>query len=175
MQEVTSFPADALRCAADIELVIFDVDGVLTDGKLYYADDGHEMKAFHVHDGYAIKLLRTHGVEVAIITGRSSTIVARRAEELGIVHLYQGVEDKTAALQSLVIATGIDTARIAHVGDDLPDLALFERVGMAISVPNGHPLAVAAAQYVTTTAGGQGVARELCQLILTAKGRWPYR
>ena len=168
------FPVEALRRAAAVELVIFDVDGVLTDGKLYYSDDGHEMKAFHAQDGHAIKLLRSHAVEVAIISGRRSRIVARRAEELGIVHVYQGAEVKTAALLDLVAETGTDPSRIAHVGDDLPDIEIFERVGLAIGVPNGHPTAVAAARYVTSAAGGQGVAREVCELILTAKDRWPY-
>jgi 3-deoxy-D-manno-octulosonate 8-phosphate phosphatase (KDO 8-P phosphatase) len=169
------FPADVVQRAADIDLVIFDVDGVLTDGRLFYNDQGVEMKAFHVQDGFAIKLLRAHAVEVAIVTGRNSAIVTRRAQELGIVHLFQGAEDKTEALESLVATTGIQPARIAHVGDDLPDLALFERVGLAISVPNGHPVAIDAAHYVTSTAGGDGVARELCQLILTAKDQWPYQ
>ena len=174
------FPADVLRRAADIELVIFDVDGVLTDGKLYYSDQGRsdggvETKAFQVQDGFAIKMLRAHAVEVAIITGRSSPIVARRADELGIAHLYQGVDEKTNALESLVGKTGIQPLRIAHVGDDIPDLALFDRVGLAISVPNGHPVAIDAAHYVTSTAGGDGVAREVCQLILTAKDQWPYQ
>jgi 3-deoxy-D-manno-octulosonate 8-phosphate phosphatase (KDO 8-P phosphatase) len=174
MNPGTRFPPEVLRQAATVELVIFDVDGVLTDGKLYYTDRGEEMKAFQVQDGYAIKLLLNNAVEVAIITGRRSEIVARRAKELGIKHLYQGVEDKTEAFADLVRATGIDPARMAHVGDDLPDLTLFERVGLAIGVPNGHPVAMAAAGYVTSVAGGEGVAREVCQLILTAKDQWPY-
>ncbi|MCZ6710002.1 MAG: HAD-IIIA family hydrolase, partial [Gammaproteobacteria bacterium] len=168
MEQTTQLSADVLRRAADIDLIAFDVDGVLTDGKLYYTDDGREMKSFHVHDGYAIKLLRAHAVEVAIITGRSSSIVARRAEELGIVYVYQGVEDKTVALQTLISSTGTDAMRIAYVGDDLPDLSVFNNVGMAIGVADGHPATLAAAHYVTNTRGGQGVARELCQLILTA-------
>jgi len=168
------FPADLLPSAANVDLVIFDVDGVLTDGKLYYTDNGEEMKAFQVQDGSAIKMLRQQGVEVAIITGRDSAIVARRAHELGIPHVYQGAQDKAVALDRLVASTGIDAARMAHVGDDLPDLVLFDRVGLSISVHNAHPVVAAAADYVTGVAGGQGVARELCQLILTAKGQWPY-
>ena len=157
-----------------LRLLVLDVDGVLTDGKLYYTDNGEEMKAFQVQDGSAIKMLREHAVEVAIITGRNSAIVARRAQELGIGHVYQGAQDKAVALDQLVASTGIKATSIAHVGDDLPDLALFDRVGLSISVPNAHPVAAAAADYVTSVAGGQGVARELCQLILTAKGQWPY-
>ncbi len=174
MQQVADLSASARQRAANLELVVFDVDGVLTDGRLYYSDDGREMKAFHVQDGFAIKLLRAHGVEVALISGRHSTMVTRRAEELGIVHLYHGVQDKAAALGELVAATGIDPARIAHVGDDLPDLAIFGLVGLAVSVADGHPAVTAAADHVTAAAGGHGVARELCQVILAAKGRWPY-
>lgn len=175
MKQVAGFSEHARQLAADLELVIFDVDGVLTDGKLYYGDDGREIKAFHVQDGHAIKMLRDHGVEVALITGRRSTMVARRAAELGIEHLYQGLDDKTRALDDLVTTTGIDPARMAHVGDDLPDLALFERVGLAVGVADGHPTVIAAAHHVTAAAGGEGVARELCQLILAAKDQWPYR
>ncbi|MFP6834922.1 MAG: HAD-IIIA family hydrolase [Pseudomonadales bacterium] len=174
MVQITQLPADVLSRAAGIDMVVFDIDGVLTDGRLYYTDDGREMKSFHVHDGSAIKLLRSHAVEVAIITGRSSPIVARRAEELGIAHVYQDSEDKTLALRKLVSATGVDAMRIAYVGDDLPDLDVFNNVGMAIGVADGHPATLAVAHYVTSASGGQGVARELCQLILSAKGLWPY-
>jgi 3-deoxy-D-manno-octulosonate 8-phosphate phosphatase (KDO 8-P phosphatase) len=175
MEQTTQLPADVLSRAAGIDMVVFDVDGVLTDGKLYYSDDGREMKSFHVHDGHAIRLLRSHAVEVAIITGRTSSIVARRAEELGITYVYQGAKDKTVALRTLIRSTGTDAERIAYVGDDLPDLGVFNDVGMAIGVADGHPATLAAAHYVTSACGGQGVARELCQLILTAKGLWPYK
>ena len=174
MTTAAPFPTAVLRQAAAIDLVSFDVDGVLTDGKLYYSDADTEIKAFQVQDGSAIKLLRDHGVEVALITGRTSAAVSRRAAELGVTHLYQGAAEKTDALDDLIAATGIAAEHIAHVGDDLPDLTLFKRVGLPIGVPNGHPVAIGAADYVTTVAGGQGVAREVCQLILTAKGRWPY-
>jgi 3-deoxy-D-manno-octulosonate 8-phosphate phosphatase (KDO 8-P phosphatase) len=155
-------------------MVIFDVDGVLTDGRLYYADDGGEYKAFHVQDGSAIKMLRSNGVEVAIISGRESPSVTRRAAELGIPHVYQAAADKVSALKALSQATQIEPAAMAHVGDDLPDLGLFAAVGLAIGVPNGHSVARAAAGYVTRIAGGHGAASEVCQLILTAQGKWPY-
>ena len=168
------FPADILALAKNVRLVIFDVDGVLTDGRLYYADDGREFKAFHVHDGAAIKTLLSNGVEVAIISGRDSPSVDRRAAELGIRHVYQGAADKTTALDQLSAATRIPAQSMAHVGDDLPDLELFAKVGLAIGVPNGHPAAQNAAGYVTATPGGQGAAREVCQLILTAQGKWTF-
>lgn len=169
-----AFPAPVLERAADIELVAFDVDGVLTDGKLYYADDGRELKAFHVQDGAALKLLLSQGIIVAIITGRSSSIVKRRADELGIDHVYQGVSDKAAALATVSAKVGVSLAQAAYVGDDLPDLGVFATAGMAISVPNAHPAAAAAADYVTLTPGGAGAAREIAQLFLEARGEWPY-
>ena len=113
-----AFPAAVLERAADIELVAFDVDGVLTDGKLYYSDDGRELKAFHVQDGAALKLLLSHGIVVAIITGRSSSVVTRRADELGINHVYQGVADKARVLAELTEQVGTTLDRAAYVGDE---------------------------------------------------------
>lgn len=164
--------AAALDRARGIELLILDVDGVLTDGRLYYGASGEELKAFHTQDGSAVKRLMAAGVAVAIITGRNSPAVARRAAELGIAHLYVDAEEKTRALAELGEATGIDAARMAHAGDDLPDLPLFERVGMSFAVPNAHPTVAAQAHYVTVAGGGFGAVREICDLILTAQGRW---
>lgn len=161
------------RCRP-LRLISFDVDGVLTDGQLYYSDDGREIKAFNVQDGAAIKLLQQHGLQIAILTGRDSPMVARRAAELGIEHLYQGLQDKRTALAQLKAELALETRQIAHVGDDLPDLVLFDLVGFAVSVPNGHPAVMAHAHHVTTTPGGRGVARELAELILRAKGTWPF-
>lgn len=169
-----AFPAPLLEQAADIGLVAFDVDGVLTDGKLYYSDDGRELKAFHVQDGAAMKLLLSHGIVVAIITGRASSVVTRRAEELGIHHVYQGVSDKAAALSAVTEEVGVTLSRVAYVGDDLPDLGAFAAAGLAISVANAHPAAAAAADYVTVTPGGAGAVREIAQLLLEARGEWPY-
>jgi 3-deoxy-D-manno-octulosonate 8-phosphate phosphatase (KDO 8-P phosphatase) len=163
----------AARCRA-LKLISFDVDGVLTDGKLYYSDDGRELKAFNVQDGAALKLLRQHGVEVAILTGRNSPMVARRAGELGIEHLYQGLEDKLTGFNHLLAKTGLQAQQTAHVGDDLQDLTLFDQVGLAISVPNAHPTVLRRADLITDTAGGQGVARELAERVLKAQGSWPY-
>lgn len=169
-----SFPQSLLERARGVSLVSFDVDGVLTDGRIIYTASGDEAKAFHVQDGSAIKLLASCGVQVAIITGRQSVMVDRRAAELGIEHVFQGVQNKADALTGLLQRLGLAPAAAAHVGDDLPDLALFDLVGLAIGVPNGHPSAMARAHYVTSLAGGQGVAREVCELLLRAREQWPY-
>jgi 3-deoxy-D-manno-octulosonate 8-phosphate phosphatase (KDO 8-P phosphatase) len=167
-----TFPDAILDKARPIELVIFDVDGVLTDGRLYYAESGEELKAFSSQDGAAIKMLVGTGVRVAIITGRQSELVRRRATELGITHLYQGASDKGVALAALARDTGIDTGRMAHVGDDVPDLVLFNRVGLSISVPGAHPVVAARAHYVTRAQAGLGAAREVCHLLMVAQQTW---
>lgn len=165
----------ALRTAAGrIRLLSFDVDGVLTDGRIIYSDDGREIKAFNVQDGSAIKMLAAEGIEIAILTGRDSPMVARRAGELGIRHLVQGLDDKGPAFRDLSDQLGIPLEETAHVGDDLADLVLFDLAGFSISVPNGHPTVRARADHITETAGGEGVARELAELILRARGTWPY-
>ena len=162
----------ALARAGAVELLILDVDGVLTDGRLYYGPDGVEIKAFHARDGSAIKRLMAAGVAVAIISGRDSAALRRRAEELGIRFVYAGVDDKAAALDRLCDDASIEPARIAHVGDDLADLALFERVGLAFAVRDAHPTLLAKADHVTQTAGGQGAVGEVCDLLLAAQGKW---
>jgi 3-deoxy-D-manno-octulosonate 8-phosphate phosphatase (KDO 8-P phosphatase) len=167
-----TYPDAILNKARPIQLVIFDVDGVLTDGRLYYSDSGEELKAFSSQDGAAIKMLVETGVLVAIITGRQSELVRRRATELGITHLYQGASDKGVALGTLAHDTGIDMQHMAHVGDDVPDLVLFNRVGMAISVPGAHPVVAARADYVTRAQAGLGAAREVCHLMMVAQQTW---
>ena len=152
-----------------VRLLILDVDGVLTDGRLYYGPDGQEIKAFHALDGSAMKRLMAAGTPIALLSGRTSAAVDRRAKELGIPHLYGGVEDKAVALAELCARSGVDARHMAHVGDDLPDLALFERVGMAIAVPNGHPAVVERADFVTQARGGEGAVREVCDLLLACR------
>ena len=164
--------SSALARARAVQLLILDVDGVLTDGRLYYGPDGAELKAFHVRDGSAIKRLMAAGIAVAIISGRASAALERRTAELGIPYLYAGDDDKAAALEKLWREAGIDAARMAHVGDDLADLALFERVGLAFAVPNAHPAVLARAHHITQTAGGQGAVSEVCDLLLAAQGKW---
>lgn len=166
------FALDALRGAARVELLILDVDGVLTDGRLYYSADGVETKAFHAQDGAAIKMLQGAGVPVALISGRASEAVSRRAEELGIAHVYQAAQDKGVALNELCGAADVAPTRMAHMGDDVGDLPLFDRVGFRISVPGAHPEVAARAHHVTKARPGAGAVREACQLILVAKGRW---
>lgn len=157
-----------------LKLICFDVDGVLTDGRITYTDDGSETKSFHVRDGYALKLLMNSGLDVAILTGRNSRMVERRARELGIRHIYQGLEDKVPALLSLAGRLGLTRDNLAHVGDDLPDLPLFDHVGCAISVVNGHGAVVARAHYVTRIPGGDGAVSEIAELVLRARDEWPY-
>ncbi len=167
-----NFPEPILDRARSVRLLILDVDGVLTDGRLYYCDSGAELKAFSTQDGAAIKMLGATGVIVAIITGRHSQLVARRATELGVQHLYQGAADKARALEQLTGKTGIDRAQTAHVGDDLPDLPLFNRVALAFSVPGAHPEVIARADYVTHAPPGLGAVREVCQLLMVAQQTW---
>ena len=162
-----------LERAARVRLLIMDVDGVLTDGRLYYGADGAETKAFHAQDGSAVKRLLAAGVGAAIVTGRRSAAVERRAAELGIAPVYAGVPDKGRALDDLCAATGVAAGACAHVGDDLPDLALFARVGFAVAVPNAHPAVLDQAHYVTNACGGRGAIREVCDLLLCAQGKWP--
>lgn len=168
------FPDSVLERAGAVSLAIFDVDGVLTDGRITYNTAGDETKSFHVHDGSAIRLLQQHGIPVALISGRNSPAVTRRAGELGILHVYQGIANKAEALDALIEATGIAATAMCHVGDDLPDLVLYARVALGIGVPDGHPVVVERADYVTSAAGGTGVAREVCELLLRAHGAWPY-
>jgi 3-deoxy-D-manno-octulosonate 8-phosphate phosphatase (KDO 8-P phosphatase) len=171
---VIALPEPLRQRAAGIDLVSFDVDGVLTDGRLLYTERGDEIKAFHVQDGSSIKLLLEYGIQVALITGRRSEMVTRRAAELGIEHVFQGVADKALALEQLCVRLGLAPTAMAHVGDDLPDLPLFHRVGLAIAVPNGHPAIFGHVHYTTTLPGGAGVAREVCELLLRARARWPF-
>jgi 3-deoxy-D-manno-octulosonate 8-phosphate phosphatase (KDO 8-P phosphatase) len=167
-----TYPAAVLDRAKSVRLLSLDVDGVLTDGRLYYVGGDVEAKAFNTQDGAALKMLESTGVAIAIITGRRSTAVERRTAELGIVHLFQGADDKAACLAELCRSTGLQASAVAHVGDDVPDLPLFNRVGFRVSVPDAHPVVLARADYVTTAAAGNGAVREVCHLIMTAQGTW---
>jgi 3-deoxy-D-manno-octulosonate 8-phosphate phosphatase (KDO 8-P phosphatase) len=144
----------------------------MTDGRLYFSENGEEMKAFNILDGQGIKMLMQSGVLVAVITGRTSRLVARRMENLGISFLYQGREDKFDALQELLAAEKLDIRldEIAHVGDDYPDLTVMQRVGMGIAVANAHPVVKRLADGITTLRGGEGAVREVCDMIVSARG-----
>ena len=161
-----------LEKAAKIRLLLLDVDGVLTDGKLYFSSEGYEMKAFHTLDGHGIKQLRRSGVEVGIITGRKSEIVAKRAADLGIQHMRQGREDKFTAMQEIIQAHPCDLAEIAFMGDDYPDLLCMTRVGLALTVQNAHPEVANRAHWQSARAGGHGAVREACDLIMQAQGTY---
>lgn len=158
--------------AANVRLMIFDVDGILTDGSLHFGADGEVIKTFNVLDGHGIKLLQQSGVSTAIISARQSPIVLRRATDLGIQHVFQGIRDKRSAFEQLLTQTNIATEACGFVGDDVIDLPILSRVGFAASVPNGHPEVRSRVHYVTQASGGRGAARELCDFILRAQGNY---
>lgn len=161
----------ALEKAKTIRLMGFDVDGVLTDGRLYFTPAGDEMKAFHSRDGLGMVALAKAGVKLAIITGRSSEIVTRRAENLGIDLLFQGVADKRAVMADLLAAEGLEFAQAGYMGDDIVDLAVMRACGFAATVPDAEPLIKQHADFVAQQAAGLGAAREVCELILRAQGK----
>ena len=161
---------DAYERAKKIRLAIFDVDGVMTDGSLYLADDGQEYKAFNSLDGHGMKMLKRSGVELAIITGRNSQLVALRAINLGVTHIYQGAEDKLSAFLELLEKTGNDPAECAYMGDDVVDLPVMRRCGLAVCVPASPALVKQHAHYVTQLSGGHGAVREICELVMQAQG-----
>jgi 3-deoxy-D-manno-octulosonate 8-phosphate phosphatase (KDO 8-P phosphatase) len=164
-------PASVIESAKKIKLLLLDVDGVLTDGRLYYGNSGEEMKAFNIQDGLGIKLLQKGGVQVGIITGRVSQLLQRRADELGIDPVIQGREDKLTALNELLQNHAIQMDEIAFVGDDLPDLAVIRRVGLGITPANGSASNVSAAHWQTGKRGGDGAVREVAEMILQAQGK----
>lgn len=159
------------KIAANIKLLLLDVDGILTDGRLYFSNSGEESKAFHSLDGHGIKMLMSSGVGVGIITGRKSKLLERRAADLGIELLYQGREDKLNVLQEICDNSGIDPQNICYAGDDLPDLPVLTAVGLGFSVPGGHYSIKAAVHAVTDRAGGEGAVREITDYLLQAQGK----
>lgn len=161
---------DLLERARRIRLAVFDVDGVMTDGRLYYGEDGRELKAFHAQDGLGIKHLQRNGVTVAVITGRNSPIVSHRMAELGVDHVYQGREDKLETFEKLLLALALEPAETLYIGDDLIDLPVLKAAGLAVSVPNAHPAVPERVDWITPRAGGHGAARDVCDLLLEARG-----
>jgi 3-deoxy-D-manno-octulosonate 8-phosphate phosphatase (KDO 8-P phosphatase) len=156
--------------ARGIRLLVLDVDGVLTDGRLYYGEDEVELKAFHIQDGHGLKMLRESGIEVAIITGRTSQAVERRAQNLGVQYVYQGAADKLAVFEQLLAHLGLSATAAAGMGDDLPDLPILRRCGLALTVPEAPALIRSHAHYVTSLHGGSGAVREVCELLMQAQG-----
>ena len=163
--EIT-YPEEILRRARKIRLVLFDVDGVLTDGRLFFSDSGEEGKSFHARDGLGINLLQQSGVAVGIITARQSKLVAHRASDLDIQHLFQGRKEKFPAYRELCEELGLDSDEIAFVGDDVVDLPIMLDVGLAVTVPQGHKLVKNMAHWTTENEGGNGAARDVCELIM---------
>lgn len=163
---------EAVARAAKLRLMIFDVDGVLTDGSLHFGPDGELIKVFNVLDGHGIKLLQQSGVATAIISARQSAIVERRANDLGIRHVHQGVHDKRASFEQLLTQTAIGAEACGFIGDDVIDLPILSRVGFAASVPAGHAEVRSRVHYVTQASGGRGAVREVCDFILRAQGNY---
>lgn len=161
---------DLTQRLQNIKLLVLDVDGVMTDGGLTIGDDGLEYKTFHAHDGLGMKLLKATGVELAIITGRTSNVVKKRAESTGVAHFYQGAEDKLEAFNELMKTCGLQAEQCAFMGDDVVDLPPMLKCGLAIAVPAAPALVLQHAHYVTKKSGGFGAVREVCELIMQAQG-----
>jgi len=155
--------------AKQIKLLVCDVDGVFSDGRIYLGNDGEELKAFNTKDGFGIKALGQSGVDVAVITGRKSNIVEKRMAALGVKFIVQGEEDKLPALQTIAQKLGLSRSEIAYIGDDVPDLPCIEYVGLGVAVNDAHPLVKRGANYITFTNGGYGAVRELCDLIMQSQ------
>ncbi|OEE33747.1 3-deoxy-D-manno-octulosonate 8-phosphate phosphatase [Vibrio genomosp. F10 str. ZF-129] len=161
--------AEIIALAKEIKLLICDVDGVFSDGRIYMGNNGEELKTFHTRDGYGVKSLMNAGIEVAIITGRQSQIVENRMKALGISLIYQGQDDKVKAYQDICNKLNIAPQQTGYIGDDLIDWPVMEKVGLKVCVADGHPLLARRANYVTSIKGGHGAVREVCDLILQAR------
>ncbi|KAF3982235.1 MAG: 3-deoxy-manno-octulosonate-8-phosphatase KdsC [Methylococcales symbiont of Hymedesmia sp. n. MRB-2018] len=161
---------DIIEKAKKLKLLILDVDGVLTDGRLFFDNQGTEYKCFHARDGHGIKLLRQSGVEVAAISGRKSNSVAIRMKKLGVEYVYQGHEDKVAAFNEVLQTLSIKAGQVAHIGDDLIDLPVMKRVGLSIAVNDANFAVKEYADWCTETPGGLGAVREVCDFIMQSQG-----
>ncbi len=166
---------ELIALAREVKLAVFDVDGVLTDGSLYLGENGNEYKAFNVRDGLGLVMLRDSGCELAVITARSSTIVADRMQSLGINHVYQGQDDKRVALLGLMEKLDIQPSQVMYLGDDLIDLPAMKKVGLPIAVADAHARVKEMAAAVTEANGGRGAAREVCEFIMQAQGTFADR
>lgn len=166
------YPAEVWQRAKAIRLLILDVDGVLTDGSLYFGPQGEALKVFHVRDGHGIKMLQKAGIEVAFLSGRRSDPAYHRARELGINRFHEGLRDKIGVMEEIMTAMNIEVNAVAAVGDELVDLPHMRRVGLAVAVADAPPEVKAAAHWVTTLPGGKAAVREVCDLLLKAQGKW---
>jgi len=176
LQATLNFPAETLLLAQGsglgMKAAIFDVDGVLTDGRIYISEHGETLKAFNALDGHGLKSLRLCGIEPLIVTGRDSLPVRRRVADLGLQHAVYGAHDKLASANALLAMLGLAWADVAVIGDDWPDLPLLARAGFACAPPNAHAEVLAMADHVTGARGGEGAAREFCDVLLMASGRY---
>lgn len=161
---------DILERARNIKLLICDIDGVFSDGRIYLGNDGEELKAFHTRDGLGVKALLQHGIKVAVITGRKSRIVEQRMSALGVTDIIQGCEEKLSAYQQLAQKYQFSDTEIACIGDDIPDVTMIQQAGFGVAVFDAHPWVQQQANYTTTRGGGFGAVRELSDLILLAQG-----
>lgn len=166
------FKVQTLVAAQDVRVAFFDVDGVLTDGGVYFSEQGETLKRFSILDGYGLKLLRQAGITPAVVTGRDSKPLRVRLQALGIEHVRYGTEDKLPAAQAILALLGLDWLQAAAIGDDWPDLPVLSRVGFAAAPVNAHAEVRAIAHHVTAARGGEGAAREFCDLLLTATGHY---
>ena len=157
---------------AKVKVLILDVDGVLTDGRIVISDDGQETKCFNVRDGHGLKMIRRAGVEVMFLTGRKSRVVEHRARELGVERVYQGALDKLAVLQEILNSTGLSPGHVAYMGDDIVDLPVLRRAGFSVTVSDAHEDVLKAVDLVTKNPGGRGAVREVCEIILKVQGKW---
>lgn len=164
--------AESWEKAAQIKLLICDVDGVFSDGQVYMGNQGEELKAFHTRDGYGVKSLINAGIQVAVITGRNSAIVSNRMQALGIQHIYQGIDDKLVPYRELLSLYQVTPEQVAYIGDDMVDLAVMEQVGLSVCVQDGHPYVKQHADLVTYIAGGKGALRELSDLLLLSQDKF---
>jgi len=160
----------ALSRARRVRMMVFDVDGVMTDGRLWYGPAGEQLKAFHVMDGHGLKMLASSGIETAILSGRSSRALGRRAADIGIRHVLSGIEDKRSGMQDLLRRARLDAAVVGYMGDDVVDLPAMRRCGFACAPATAHPLVRRHAHYVARREGGQGAVREVCEYLMRAQG-----
>lgn len=163
---------EIIERAKKIKVVIFDVDGVMTDGGLMLGDDELEYKTFHSHDGLGMKMLKRTGIKMAIVTGRTSNVVVKRAENVGIVNIYQGADDKLQAFNALLNDMQVTAEECAFIGDDIIDIAPIRRCGLGITVPHAMPLVKEYAHYITALPAGRGAVREVCELVMKAQGTY---
>lgn len=172
LQPALNFPAALLLAAQDVRVAFFDVDGVLTDGGIFFSEAGETLKRFHILDGLGLKLLQKAGITPAVITGRDSPALRKRLHALGVTHVHYGTEDKRPAAEATLAALGLQWHQAAAMGDDWPDLPVLTRCALPVAPPHAHAQVRAVARHVTAAAAGLGAAREFCDLLLVASGKY---